>query len=394
MTMDPSRPPPLMTSESFARYTMTHRLPSIVVDVIAENAYPPQVVARLQALRDEILGHAVRPLTEDTFDVTVWNQAWEEYRGRTWLEIPWYFAESYFYRRLLEATCYFQPGEWQGHDPFEARKRRALEVRGSVSVLEKVLAGEPQDAQRRFVALLHGSLWGNRADLSNITLAARPEDGLSRSSRDDLLIDHTDAAWALVTSGRLRRVDFICDNAGLETLLDLALAGFLLAEGLSQRAVFHLKAQPFFVSDAMIKDVPLMLTALCQMGGAAAELAARMEKYRREGRWSLKDDPFWTSWLGFPEMPAHLHDELAQSDLIVLKGDLNYRRLLDDRCWPSTTDMEDVAAYFLKPFLTLRTLKAEIIVGLRRGQAETIAATEPDWLVNGRRGIIHLVEGK
>jgi hypothetical protein len=391
--MNLSYPPPLMTSESFARYTIAHRLPSIVADVIAENEYPPQVVAALQALRDEIAHRAVAPLTENAPDVAAWRRAWEPYRGRTWLDVPWYLAESYFYRRLLEASRYFQPGDGQGSDPFEARKRRALEDKAVARLPSELVVGYP-DTREGFVTLLQASLWGNRADLSNIALAARPEDDLGRSSGEYLLVDHSAAAWTLFASGHLGRVDFVCDNAGLEALLDLALTDFLLTRRLCRQVVFHLKAQPFFVSDTMIKDVYPMLAALRQAGGAATALAARLERWQRNGRWVLRDDPFWTSWLGFREMPAHLRDALAGSDLVILKGDLNYRRLLDDRRWPPTTRLEDVTGYFPAPFLTLRTLKAEIIVGLPEGLAEALSAAEPDWLVNGRRGLIHLVKGE
>jgi hypothetical protein len=155
--------------------------------------------------------------------------------------------------------------------------------------------------------------------------------------------------------------------------------------------VFHLKAQPFFVSDTMVKDIPPMMALLRQAGGAAKALVTRLARYRRDGRWSLQDDPFWTGWLGFPGMPAHVRGDLAKSGLVILKGDLNYRRLLDDRRWPPTTCLENVVSYFPAPLLALRTLKAEIVVGLQEGQAEALTAAEPDWLVNGRRGLIHLV---
>jgi hypothetical protein len=46
------------------------------------------------------------------------------------------------------------------------------------------------------------------------------------------------------------------------------------------------------------------------------------------------------------------------------------------------------------PFLALRTLKAELIVGLEEGQAERLAAEDPDWRINGRRGLVHLVGGR
>jgi len=386
-------PPPLMTSQSFARYTVLHRLPSIIADVIAENVYPPDIVASLRALSDEITNRPIAPLTESAPDVAAWNQAWEIYQGRTWLEIPWYFAESYFYRRLLEATRYFQPDDWQGRDPFEARKRRALEEAVAWRGLsEEGLVTGCGDERECFVHLLHASLWGNRADLTNIALAARPEDDLGRTSGDNLLVDHSEAMWTLVSSGDLQRVDFICDNAGLEILLDVDLTDFLLRKGLCQQVVFHLKDQPFFVSDTMVKDIGPMLAALRQSGGTTAALAVRLEAYRRHGQWSLQDDTFWTSWLSFWDMPPRVHRELSKSDLIILKGDLNYRRLLDDRRWASTTRLADIVGYFPRPFLTLRTLKAEIIVGLKEGQAEALTATEPDWLVNGRRGLIHLVK--
>jgi len=42
---------------------------------------------------------------------------------------------------------------------------------------------------------------------------------------------------------------------GLELLFDLALADFLLCHGWAREVVLHLKNQPFFVSDAMPKDV-------------------------------------------------------------------------------------------------------------------------------------------
>ena len=93
----------------------------------------------------------------------------------------------------------------------------------------------------------------------------------------------------------------------------------------------------------------------------------------------------------FRDMPPHLRGELAQAALVVVKGDVNYRRLLDDRHWPHTTRMEDVTAYFPAPFVALRTLKGEIMVGLASGQAEQLAVEDPDWLIDGKRGVIHLV---
>jgi hypothetical protein len=53
--------------------------------------------------------------------------------------------------------------------------------------------------------------------------------------------------------------------------------------------------------------------------------------------------------------------------------------------------MEEVTSYFPAPFVTLRTLKGEIMVGLKPGQAEALHEKDPTWLINGKRGVIQLV---
>jgi hypothetical protein len=54
--------------------------------------------------------------------------------------------------------------------------------------------------------------------------------------------------------------------------------------------------------------------------------------------------------------------------------------------------MEKITSYFPAPFVTLRTLKGEILVDLADGQAEEIGREDPNWLINGKRGIIRLVK--
>jgi hypothetical protein len=169
-------------------------------------------------------------------------------------------------------------------------------------------------------------------------------------------------------------------------LFDLALADFLLRRGWARRAVLHLKDRPFFVSDAMRRDVEALIARL-----GDRPLGRHLGEHLAAGRLALQDEPFWTTCLMFRQMPAALADDLAQADLVILKGDVNYRRLLDDAHWPPATRVEEIAAYFPAPFLALRTLKGEIVAGLAPGEAEAIAAEEPDWLINGKRGLIHLV---
>jgi uncharacterized protein with ATP-grasp and redox domains len=386
-------PPPLMTSEpgSFARCTIVERKPRIIRQVIEDNDYPLDIVQALGTFREEIASQPMRLLSEQAPDVASWNWELAAYRGKTWLEVPWYFAETYFYRRLLEALRYFQPGPWEGRDPFEKQKQQQEEVAVEwlVDAWGQIADIEPEAA---FEALLHSCLWGNRADLSNYTISLQAQVGLTaRDERCNILIDHTDEVWELLAGG-LQRVDFINDNVGMDLLFDLALADFLLVQRWVRAVVFHLKDRPFFVSDAMPKDVQATISLLRAAPGVVGqELGARLYDHLGAERLILKDDPFWTSSLMFRHLPPSLRAHLARSDLVILKGDVNYRRLLDDRHWPHTMRVEKIAAYFPAPFLMLRTLKGEIMVGLEARQVETLAAEDPTWLINGKRGIVQLV---
>ena len=380
-------PPPLMVSEpgSFARQTIVERKPQIIRQVAIDNGYAPGMLRTLEAFVDEMANHTLQPLSGLETDVAGWHRAAIAHRGKTWLELPWYFAETYFYRRLLDMVGYFRPGPRQGQDPFAVQKHGQMEA--AVSWLAEnwtPLTGAAPDVQ--FEALLHACLWGNRADLSNQTVRLEATGALAtRQERHTLLIDDTGQVERLLAAG-VSRVDWVNDNTGRELLSDLALASFLLDHGWARTVVFHLKGHPFFVSDALVADVHETLSALGEH-----ELGRRLVGHLQAGRLVLKDDPFWTTSLMFRQMPFKLRAELSRADLVILKGDVNYRRLLDDAHWPPTTPLEQIADYFPASLLVLRTLKGEIIAGLAPGQAEALQTWDPAWLINGQRGLIQLV---
>jgi hypothetical protein len=122
------------------------------------------------------------------------------------------------------------------------------------------------------------------------------------------------------------------------------------------------------------------------------DIGRRLKIYLEKGWWQLVDHPFWTSPLPMWEMTAELQSELAFSDLIITKGDANYRRLLGDRHWPFTSPFSGIVSYAPAPLLALRTLKSEVAAGLT---AETIKATtdkDPEWLTDGRWGLMQFVK--
>jgi uncharacterized protein with ATP-grasp and redox domains len=407
------------TPGSFARQTIVERKPQILREVSQAYPYPPDIQAALAAFAVEIGAQPIRPLTEDAPDRELWNTALAPFAGRTWLEVPWYLAETLFYRRLMEIVRFYQPGPWRDVDPFAPQKAAGLEH--ALPAFLPILQQSYPDPERlysasAFTGMMHDALWGNLADLSNRTVTARADEGrlstdaglgrqADRRREDSLLIDDTPQIWRYLVHGPLVRVDLIADNSGLELLLDLRLVDFLLSAGLTRQVRIHLKRMPFFVSDAMVRDLHHTLhrcgaaDSRGESPSPGQEFAARLRRAMEAGQLVLRDDPFWSTCLSYRggrvrPAPEPMVRELAGSDLVLLKGDVNYRRLLDDRQWPYTAHMADIAAGFPAPFVALRTLKGELIVDLQPGQAEALAASDPTWLINGQRGLVQFVNQK
>ncbi len=382
-------PPVILTSEpgSFAHDTLKRRVPDILRRTIAVNDFPPAVLRDLADLEQELVQGRIRLLREETPDRPLWDALARPYVGRSWLDVPWFWAEAYFYRRMLEATHYFQPGPTHLLDPYQPIKDEEWLPSAAPQTVDQLLATVPADREGGFQRLLHAALWGNRMDLSYNVAGHLGSSGSRQAEQANLLADDSDAVWQYVRRG-LQTLIIIADNAGTELLLDLALVRFVLQSGLVQQVVLHVKPQPYFVSDTMPKDVDAGLQALAQGGARARELAADLRTLCEGGRLRVRDHWFYTSTLFYDRLPTDLRAELAAADLVIAKGDANYRRLVGDAHWPHTTPFDHVVRYFPAPIVALRTTKAEVMVGLQPGQAERLAAEDADWLINGRRGVI------
>jgi uncharacterized protein with ATP-grasp and redox domains len=390
---DGSSPALLMTSEpgSFAQGTILNRKPQIIRQVLTDQDYPPEVVKALEAFVEEIHTQTMFPLIETTGQAEEWNRILSVLGERPWLDAPWYFAEVFFYRRLMEIVGYYQPGQWHLVDPFYPQKVRQTQsdLAAFAGMWKQILS---VDLSERFEVLLHSALWGNRTDLSNFTMAAGAAGGLAVSEEQHrILIDHTSAVHQLLQAGVLR-VDFINDNVGSDLIFDLALAAFLLEHGWVKQVVMHLKAQPFFVSDAMPADAQMTIDQMQAHPDEAVQVLGRhLSDCQQSGCLIFLSDPFWNSFYFFTELLPAVQAELERSDLVIIKGDANYRRVIEDRHWPHTARVEEINHTIPRPFLLLRTLKAELMAGLQPGQPEQLFAEDPDWLTNGVRGVIHLI---
>lgn len=397
-------PSPLLGSEvgTFTEYTVTQRMPAIARRVIAENNYPQNINDCLKQLASELPSESLSPLLHDTgVDFSAWVKYLEPFKGQRWIDVPWFLAETYFYRLILEITNYFRKSEFQGVDPFQLQKNKGLETSlDSITALCIQLNQWLADAQQEqklnktaLIGLLYFALWGNRVDLS---LWSAMETDRSRfdiqSQQAHILVDDAAKVTELLLS-KGKRIDFVIDNAGFELVCDLCLVDFLLGSGVASQVKLHLKPHPTFVSDAMIKDVLHTIEFLAADNHEdVISFAKRLQENIASNRLVLSKDYFWTSPLAFWEIPDLLKSDLSAANLIVIKGDANYRRLLGDRHWHFTTNFADIVSYFSVPIVALRTLKSEVVAGLKPEVIQEVAKSDSDWLTNGQWGVIQLVD--
>lgn len=376
-------------SNPFAHHTMAVRVPAILDQVLEGNPHLPVLVkASIRELRSALQQNQPLPPSDSSApDSESWTRELGKRRGQSWLETDWFFAETYAYRQLVERLRYWETL----HDPFIPTKKREYASSGHAQALAAAL-GVSGPIEQRIEQHLVASLFGNRLDLSFQASHAR---GMS-AEHGDLLIDDR-AAIARQLLERTGPVHLVLDNAGTELTLDLVLADALL-EGLSAPVVLHVKAHPTFVSDATESDLqgflgigPWHSEHLWESwGGAANRFRARLSRAASLGRLSVCPHGFWNSPSALWEMPLELEQEIAEARALLLKGDANYRRALNDALWPPDLPFSTLMAGFPVPVAALRMLKSDPIVGLVRGQAEALDTEDPSWRVNGKRGVLAL----
>ncbi|KAJ1944236.1 Hairy/enhancer-of-split with YRPW motif protein 2, partial [Linderina macrospora] len=125
-------------------------------------------------------------------------------------------------------------------------------------------------------------------------------------------------------------------------------------------------------------------------------------EYLATGTWSLQDELYWTGPYGYRYLPTEGKDvwaDLTKSDIVLFKGDLNYRKLIYDLEWPHATPFaETIGPIANAPnapaIVALRTSKCDTIVGVAEDKFKSLDASEPDWMVSGKFGVIQLSPGR
>ncbi|GGZ13456.1 hypothetical protein GCM10010387_01860 [Streptomyces inusitatus] len=397
-TPTPHQAPVILSDEpgSFAHEVLAKRHPALIQRVRDAFPYSRRQHKALDTLLDEITNGVVEPLAPSApsdpsvpsaHDHEQWAEWGREHFGRPWFDAPFLWAESYFYRRLLEAVEYFGTGPWQGVDPFAPFKQAELLTPAVHQELQALDALASTPADQRATALLHASLWGNRADLGFRVTQANPTPAAATNA---LVANDESALWRLLPATADSTIAVIADNAGRELIPDLILIDHLLTHRHAARAILHLKPHPYYVSDATPTDTIDSLRLLTQAPGEAGAIGHRLQAAMATDRLEIRTHPFFCAPLPYANMPDDLRDQLSTATLTILKGDLNYRRLVGDHLWDPTTPFADLTAHFPTPVAALRTLKSDVITGLDQKTLDTLERSGSAWRTSGTHALIQV----
>ena len=375
-------------------------------------------IGRIAKLRNELMTD--KPFTElvsTAPDVKIWNQYLTDYKKQfgcepKWFECEWLYAECYLYRRTREA---FEVTKYVNKfDPFNESKEQAL--KSSIKAIEvladfmrKITYKQDFNIEDQFIRFIELSLWGNKCDLSlsagvDSTRFSNPTDDLVRM-RDKIIVNQIKELWNYVKTCSDKKdlqISVVLDNSGFELFTDLCLIEFLSASHLlTDKSVvrFYVKSMPWFVSDVMTKDFHWFLNYLSNDSNTHStvvkELAKKWINNLESGKWVIIDDQFWTLPHDFSHMKTvspDLYKSLGESQLIIFKGDLNYRKLAGDLNWDLSVPFKTALRGFLPTTVcTLRTIKADVVVGVEDKQMlEKIKSFPKDWRETGDYALIQM----
>ena len=374
-------------------------LPSDQSEKISEGK---DIVSKLASLKYELQhNRKLEPLVDDgERDFEIYNEELKQ-RGLgsggevKWHDVEWLFSECYLYRRIN--TLFSTSRYWKSYDcfgrqklsTFQSSRNAVVELAGRYrEIIEQVRregevvgdenGGKVEEAERvLFTEMMEVCLWGNATDLSLLTNLSyediqKLQGSKAREGREkSILSNNLPEAFEVLRKGKHEgggvngRVDIVLDNAGFELFVDLVLGGYLIQTGLASEVVLHPKSIPWFVSDVVPKDFAELLDVMQDpktfyeksddVGDRVPEPLSSQEEadikflfqhwseLHQDGKLILRPNRFWTHPGSFWRMPStakEVVEDLKESQLVIFKGDLNYRKLTGDVSIPTMSQKE------------------------------------------------------
>ncbi|MDP8298988.1 MAG: ARMT1-like domain-containing protein [Candidatus Tantalella remota] len=239
-------------------------------------------------------------------------------------------------------------------DPFGAARDRlngfALSLyREHVSLFESLTPSQ----------LLKLSASFNRFDSllksENVDIAAEARKLFTREEESE----HLSQAVKLLE--RKNKVGIVLDNYG-ELLIDLMIAARILEEGKTVK--LFTRKMPFMISDVTKEGLIDFINTMADTSETMS-LAVTLEEALRSGTLQMTaTDAFTDGEDLYAAGKLDILKEFAELDLVVIKGDWNYKTAIGMKSWRYDDPLEETdLKYFPSDVILLRTVKSPVIVG-------------------------------
>lgn len=322
--------------------------------------------------------------------------------------VPFLLAEFYFYYHLLYLYHDKKKLYHIIDDPYRDYKLKHLNDGNGNNNFDALLStftsifSNPSISPRGF---LLGCLNMNSIDLSQL------EVNVKEFKNSNMPINDCSAFHEFIYNelGEIKdnrgNQDFVAhlitDNSGFELMSDILLGSYLLHATRLTKIVFHIKRLPIFVSDTIMSDVIDAFRVLnsklsdCTYFKSIEETPDKQlyicESIPNKHLIFLVGDQWHRETL-FKDLSIFREWNTDEScSLIIVKGDLNYRRLVGDNHWKVTDTINDRVSYIHKPLLIIRSLKSNVVLDVDNERSKQYSEKVPNWKVSGDYGIVQFL---
>lgn len=320
--------------------------------------------------------------------------------------VPFLLAEYYFYYYLLYLYHEKKNISDRIEDPYRAYKVKHLEDSSGKANFQALLnefKSAINSPYKRQDKLLIGCLNMNSIDLSQLEVNIKEFKKSNMPINDCRAFDNF-INDRLTSNGPSNKDELVAhvitDNCGFELMSDILLGTYLLKNTRLTKVIYHVKRLPIFVSDTIMSDVCDAIDILnTELEGLISYKICDEYLDRQiymcdsipDKQISFEVDDCWHQEKLFNDVE---HFKTWNKDetcaLIIVKGDLNYRRLVGDFHWKSSDPIRNKVSYIEKPLLIIRSLKSNVILDV--DNEEKYSYNAPNWKITGQYGIIQWID--
>lgn len=409
-------------NDNFARETIKYRMKSIVMNVKSKYGH----ISDYSGFTDSIFGTDF--LSSSIFSrynsslLASWSDSLSQYKGQKTADFlinaPFIDAEHYFYYYILHQVNIRKEGDKSDIvDPYLDNKVSSMtndylndseEHRSKIKELLDLALKISQSTgdtshQMNLKELLRLNLSANSTDLSQLFW--------EQFSSVTPVIDDTEKFWTEYVSDlhNVYRVNVLVDNFGIEFLADIILGYYLILKKGREadiEIVYHVNQLPIFVSDVKTGDEILLFDTLRSLATDNPQYRGIIDElcsYMKKGKLVFRPNFFWNLPHAYSVATREdlkksgeittVRDIINSSDLLIVKGDLNYRRMIGDRNYNPSKSIGNKIRYIKCPLLVIRSFKSNVtLLGKRSNEFLKNNNIEQDWQSNGKYGIIQYID--